>query len=82
MISQLAIMTAGLQLIVKSLEESSLLIKGVSEANENEAKEQKGRFLPMVLGTLAASSLGNMLTGKGVIRADEGIIRAGESKDF
>ena len=40
--------------IVKSLEESSLLIKGVSETNKNEAKEQKGGFFGMLLGTLGA----------------------------
>ena len=52
--------------IVKSLEESGLLIKRI-----NETKEQIGGFLPMLLGTLAASILGNLLTGKGVIRAGQ-----------
>ena len=65
--------------IVKSLEESGLLIKGVSETIKNEAKEQKRRFLGMLLGTLVASLLGNLLTGKGAIRASEGAIRAGET---
>ena len=65
--------------IVKSLEESGLLIKGVSETIKNEAKEQKGGFLPMLLGTLAASILGNALAGKGVIRVGEGTIRPGEN---
>ena len=67
--------------IVKSLEESGLLIKGVSETIKNEAKEQKGGFLPMLLlaGTLAASILGNALAGRRVIRAGEGTIRAGEN---
>ena len=55
--------------IVKSLEESGLLIKGVSETIKNEAKEQKGGFLGMLLGTLGASLLGNLLKGKGTIRA-------------
>ena len=50
--------------IVKSLEESTLLIKDVIETIQNEAKEQKGRFLSMLLGTLGASLLGNLLTGK------------------
>ena len=50
--------------IVKSLEESTLLIKDVSETIQNEAKEQKDRFLSMLLGTLGASLLGNLLTGK------------------
>ena len=64
--------------IVKSFEESGLLIKGVNETTENEAKEQRRWFLPIGLGTFAASVLGNMLTDKGVIRAVEGVIRAGQ----
>ena len=52
--------------IVKSLEESGLLIKDVSKTIENEAKEQKGRFLGMLLCTLGGSLLGNLLTGKRV----------------
>ena len=63
---------------VKSLEESGLLMKGVSETIKNEAKEQKGGLLSMLLGTLGASLLGNLLTGKGTIRAGEGTIRAGQ----
>ena len=55
--------------IVKSLEESGLLVKGISETIKNETKEQKGGFVPLLLGTLAASLLGSVLTGKGVIRA-------------
>ena len=54
--------------IVKSLEESGLLMKDV---NKNEVKEQKGRFLSMLLGTLGASILRNLLAGKGAIRACE-----------
>ena len=49
--------------IVKSLEDCGLLIKGVSKPIQNETKEQKGRFIGILLGTLGASSLGNMLTG-------------------
>ena len=73
--------------IIKSLKESCLLIKGVSKTINNEAKEQKVGFLSMLLGTLGASLLGNLLTGKGeiatsqgrgTIRADEGTIRAGQ----
>ena len=64
--------------IVKSLENSGLLLKGVSETIQHEAKEQRGGFLSMLLG---ASSLGDILSkglsGKGVIRAGEGTIRAG-----
>ena len=60
------------------LEESSLLIKGVSETIKNEAREQKGGFLSMLLGTLGASLLGILLTGKGVMRAGEGTTRVGQ----
>ena len=69
--------------IVKSLEDSGLLLKGVTESVQNEAKEQRGGFLSMLLGTLGASLLGNLLTGKGIHRAGERIVRAGEgSMDF
>ena len=64
--------------IVKSLKESSLLIKGVSETIKNEAKEQKGGFLGILIGTLAASLLVNMSAGKPKIRS-RGVIRAGEA---
>ena len=68
--------------IVKSLENSGVLLKGVSETIQHEAKEQRGGFLSMLLGTLGASLLGDVLSkglsGKGVIRAGEGTIRAGE----
>ena len=60
--------------IVKSLEESILLRKGVSETIKNEAKEQESGFLSMLLGTLGASLLGNLLTGKRIMRAGEGAI--------
>ena len=52
--------------IVKSLEDSGLLIKGVTETVQNEVKEQNGGFLSMLLGSLGASLLGNLLTGKGI----------------
>ena len=63
---------------VKSLEDSGLLLKGVTETVQNEVKEQKGGFLSMLLGTLGASLLENLLTGKGIYRAgkDKGINRA------
>ena len=64
--------------IVKSLEDSGLLLKGVTESVQNEVKEQKGGFLSMLLGTLGASLLGNLLTGKGIHRAGKGIHRANE----
>ena len=83
--------------IVKSLENSGLLLKGVTESVQNDIKEQKGGFLSMLLGTLGASLLGNLLTdkgafhagkgvnkkGKGIHRAGEVIVRAGEGNmDF
>ena len=63
--------------IVKSLEDSGLLLDRITETVKNEVKEQKPGFLSMLLGTLGASSLGNMLTGRGAIRAGEGTIRFG-----
>ena len=67
--------------IVKSLEDSGVLLKGVSETIQHEAKEQRGGFLSMLLDTLGASLLGDILlkglSGKGVIRAGEGTIRTG-----
>ena len=65
--------------IVKSLEESRLLIKGVSKKIKNKVEEQKGGFLEMFLGTSDASLLGNLLTGEVTIKAREGTIRAGEN---
>ena len=64
--------------IVKSLEDSGPLIKGITQKIENEAKEQRGVFLGVLLGTLGASLLVNMLAGKRVIRADDGVHRAGQ----
>ena len=66
--------------IIKELENSDILLKGVSKTIENEIKEQRRGFLSTLLGTLGASLLGNLLTGKGIIRAGEGkgIVRAGE----
>ena len=58
--------------IVKSLEESGFLINGVSQTIKSEAKEQKGGFLEIELGTLGASFLGNLLTGKGTIATSQG----------
>ena len=67
--------------IVKSLEDSGVLLKGVSETIQHEAKEQRGGFLSMLLGTLGASLLGDVLSkglsSSGVIRAGEGTIRVG-----
>ena len=66
--------------IVKSLEDSGLLLKRVTETVQNEVKEQKGGFLSMLLGTLGASLLGNILTGRGINRAGKGQVtnRAGQ----
>ena len=66
--------------IVKSVEESGLLIKGVSKTNKNKTKEQNGGFLRMLLGISGITLLGNLLTGKCTIRAGEGTIR--EYQDF
>ena len=63
--------------IVKSLENSGILLDRVSETIENEAKEQKGGFLSISLGTLQVSLLGNMLAGKRVTRAGGGTVRVG-----
>ena len=83
--------------VVKSLEDSGLLLNGVTESAKNKVKEQRGGFLSMLLGTLVASLLGNLSSRKGAIatsqgwvvnkkgkvihRAGEGIIRAGEGYD-
>ena len=66
--------------LVKSLEDFGLLLNGVTRTVQNEVKEQKGVFLSMSLGTLGASLLGNLLTGKGTYRAGKGkgINRAGK----
>ena len=68
--------------MVKSLEDSGLLLKGVTKIAQNEVKEQKGGFLSMLLVTLGASLLGNLLTGKGAIATSQGrgIYRAGKGK--
>ena len=65
--------------IIEALENSGILLKGVTKTIENETKERRGGFLSMLLGTLGASLLGNLLTGgKGIARAGEGVVRAGE----
>ena len=73
--------------IVKSLEDSGLLLKEVSETIQNESKEQKGGFLSMLLSKLGASLLGDILAGEKMNRAGEGFPRAGygssiKNKDF
>ena len=64
--------------LVKHLEDSDCLTKGSTSMIQNEIKEQSGGFLPILLGTLGASLLGNILGGKGMYRAGKGIFRAGE----
>ena len=62
--------------ILRSLEDSGLLLKKVRETIQNEAREQKGGFISMFLDTLGANLFGNILAGKGVNGAGEGILRA------
>ena len=64
--------------IIEALEDSGILLKGITKTIENETKEQRGGFLSTFLGTLGASLLGNLLSRKGLARAGEGIVRAGE----
>ena len=68
--------------ILHALEDSKILLKGVTKTIKNEPKEQKGGYLSMLLGLLGASLLGDLLTknlsGKGTVRAGEGTIRARE----
>ena len=74
--------------IVQALEDSNILLKGITKTIKNETKEQKGGFLSMLLGTLGASLLGNLLTGKGIVRAGsgnkkgKGIVRSGYGKEW
>ena len=58
--------------IVQALEDSNILLKGVTKTIKDETKEQKGGFLSILLGTLRASLLGNLLAGKGITRAGYG----------
>ena len=64
--------TNDIMKIIEALEDSDILLKGVTKTIKNETKEQKGEFLSMLLGTLGASLLGNLLTGKGILRAGTG----------
>ena len=72
--------------IVQDLEDSNFLSKGVTKTIKNEAKEQKGGFLSMLLRTLGVSLLGNILAGKEILRAGSGnkkkkeFVRAGYGK--
>ena len=74
--------------IVQALKDSNILLKGDTKTIKHETKEQKGGLLSMLLGTLGASLLGNLLTGKGDVRAGsvnkkgKGIVRAGRGKQW
>ena len=68
--------------IIKLLEESGLFVKEISETIKNERNEQKEGFLPILLGTLADNLLGSVLTGKGVIRVGEEVIRPSENFQY
>ena len=58
--------------IVQTLADSNILLKGITRTIKNEIKHQKGGFLSMLLGTFGASLLGNILAGKGIVRAGSG----------
>ena len=64
--------TNDIMKIIEALEDSDILLKGVTKTMKNETKKQKEGFLSMLLGTLGASLLGNLLTGKGILRAGTG----------
>ena len=74
--------------IVQALEDSNILLKGVTNTIKNETKGQKGGFSSMLLGTLGASLLGNLLTGKTIVKAGtrntrgKGIVRAGTGRQW
>ena len=84
----------GIMKIIQALENSNILIKGVTKTIKNETKEQKEGFLSMLIGTLGASLLGNLLPGKRIARAGtgnkkrkankkgKGIVRAGTGKQW
>ena len=73
---------------VQALEDSNILLKGVIKTIKKKIKEQKGVFLSMLLATLGASLLGNLLAGKEIVRVGSGnkkgtgIVRAGTGKDW
>ena len=64
--------------IVQALEDLGIPLKGITKTVKNETNEQKGGFSSMLLGTLGASLLGNLSTGKRTVRAGEGTVTAGE----
>ena len=74
--------------IFQALQGSNILLEGATETIKNETKEKKGRFLSMLLGTLGASLLGNLLARKGIVRTgpgkkkEKGIVRTGTGKQW
>ena len=74
--------------IVHALEDCNILLKGVTKTIKNETEEQQGGLFSMLLGTLGASLLGILLSGKGIVRAGsenkkaKGIVRAGYGKEW
>ena len=64
--------------IIRPFKKPGFLIKDISETIKNEAKEQKGGLLRMLLGTLGSRLLANLLAGKGAITAGEGYVRSGQ----
>ena len=73
---------------VQALEDSNILLKGVTKTIKNETREQKGGFVSMLLGNLGASLLGNLLSGKGIVRTGsgnekgKGTVRAGYGNEM
>ena len=78
------ILASGTATLIISNEEMEdmKIVKSLSKTTQNEAKEQKGGFLGILLGTLSAGLIGNMLAGKGINRAGDGIIISSKNKDF
>ena len=78
----------GIMKIVQALDDSNILLKEVLKTIKNETKKQKWEFWSMLLGTLGASLSGNLLSGKGIVRAGsgnkkgKGIVRAGYGKEW
>ena len=74
--------------IVEASEDSNILLKEITKRIKNESKEQQGGFLSMLLGTLGASLLENLLAGKGIVKAGsgnkkgKGIVTAGTRKNW
>ena len=78
----------GIMKIIQALQDSNILLKGVTKTTKIKTKEQKGGFLCMLLGTLGASLLWNMLAGEGIVRAGpgnkkgKGIVWTGYGKEW